>query len=237
MGRLVDQIQGLGYHLSEGRTLRSVPAGDGFVEIRELRASSGDGQVMVIQADESPTMFPGSVAFREGVMDGALVDGVKTTNAAVYQDFYGLDENAMSWLVRNYSLRTKAYLDGEKARIGLIDYKEGLPEPFFALDKYTIGQGIGDVDVGQYADGRFVAQSAQALFDDEQVLRMHFTRFPSRQDVEDTVTIRKMERDFKLGRHREMFHCSRCGELKHWLDIEGPIYRKLDMRLMHTCGC
>ncbi len=142
----------------------------------------------------------------------------------------------MSWLLHNHSLRTKTYLDGEKQRLGLIDYKEGLPEAFFSLERYTVGGGIGEVEVGRYADGRFVVQST-SIIDESAVLRMHFTRFPSMQDVEDTLTIRKMERDFRLGRHREVFHCSRCGELRHWLDIEGPIARKLHMRLKHQCGC
>ncbi len=142
----------------------------------------------------------------------------------------------MSWLLHNFSLRTKQYLDAEKDRIGLIGYKESLPEAFFSLDQYTVGGGVGEVEVGRYADGRFVVQST-SIIDESDVLRMHFTRFPSKQDVEDALTIRKMERDFSLGRHREMFHCNRCGELRHWLDIEGPIGRKLEMRLRHQCGC
>lgn len=237
MGKLTEQIQSLGYHFIEGKPLKSVPVEDGFREIRQLSVRAQDGQLMLIKTDDSPTMFPGGIALRDGVIDGSLVDGIKTTCGEIYGDYYALDENALSWLLNNYSLRTKAYLAAEKARIGLIDYKEGMPEGFFALDKYPVGQGIGEVDVGRYADGRFVAQTSGALFDEAHVLRMHFSRFPSRQDVEDTITIRKMERDFKLGRHREMFHCGDCGELKHWLDIEGPIYQKLTMRLRHECGC
>lgn len=237
MGKLVEQIQSLGYHFIEGRPLRSVPRGDGFQEIRELKVRAGDGQTMTVKHDESPTMFPGGIAMRDGVLDGSLTEGVKTTCAEIYRDYYDLDENGYSLLVNNYSDRTKRYLDAEKLRIGLIDYKEGVPESFFALDKYQIGQGIGEVVVGRYADGRFVVQTAAAQFDDGLVLRMHYTRFPSAQDVEDAATIRKMERDFKLGRHREMFHCGDCGEIKHWLDIEGTIQEKLRMRLAHKCGC
>lgn len=234
---LVDQILSLGYHLSEGKPLRSVPLRDGFVEICELRARAQDGQVMVLRADESPTLFPGGIAMRDGVLDGSLFDGIRTTCGEVYRDYYGLDDNAACWLLYNHSLRTKEYLDAEKARIGLTDYKEGFPEGFFALDKYPISGGLGEVDVGRYADGRFVAQTSQALFDEAHVLRMHYTRFPSRQDVEDTLTIRKIERDFKLGRHRELFHCTDCGEMRHWLDIDGDISTKLKMRLKRRCGC
>lgn len=237
MGVLTEQIQNLGYQFIEGRPLRSVPQGDAFREIFELRVRARNGQEIAIKCDDSPTMFPAPVLQHAGANDAALMEDVTTTCGAVYRDYYDLDDNAYTLLLYNYSSRTKAYLDAEKARIGLIDYKEGLPEGFFALDKYPVGQGIGEVDVGRYADGRFVAQTSQALFEDAYVLRMHFTHFPSRQDVEDTLTIRKIARDFKLGRHREMFVCGDCGEIRHWLDIGGNIQRKLFLRLRRKCGC
>lgn len=236
MGKLINQILGLGYHIVEGVPLRSVPVGDDSVEIRQLQARTQSGQTIAIRPDNKPILFPVSSAYEQGVHDHMLAGDAKTTNSEIYQDYYGLDENAMSWLLHNYSLRTKAYLSGEKERIGLIDYKYGLPEAFFALDKYTIGRGIGEVDVGQYADGRFVVQKVP-LFDEAQVLRMHFTRFPSKQDVEDAAVIRKLEHDFKFGRHREMFFCGKCGQAKHWLDIDGPLEAKLSMRLKRLCGC
>lgn len=236
MGKLTDQIQSLGYHFIEDRPLRSVPHGDGFLEIHELRVRSNDGQVMIIKHDQSPTLFPGGMAMVEGVVDASLVDGLRTTCGEIYRDFYDLDENAYCLLIYNYSERTKRYLDGEKERIGLISYKQDMPEPFFALTKYNV-QGMGEVDVGRYADGRYVVQASQAQYDDGLVLRLHYTRYPSKQDVEDAITIRKMERDFKLGRHREMFHCGDCGEIKHWLDIPGTINEKLEHRLAHKCGC
>ena len=239
MGRLIERIQSLGYFITEGKPLLSVPSADGgFVEIRQLSVSLENGeQTMILNHDDSPTMFPGGLAFRQGVLDHSLIDGIKTTCGEVYKDFYGLDDNGYALLLYSYSGRTKAYLDAEKERIGLIDYKEGMPEPFFSLAQYTIGHGIGEMAAGQYADGRFVVQSSRPHYEEDYILRMHFTRFPSRQDVEDAALIREVERDFKLGRHREVFHCNDCGETKHWLDIEGPIERKLNMRLLHVCGC
>lgn len=238
MGKLIEQIQSLGYYFTEGEPILSVPSPDGgFTEIRRLSVSQTRGQqTMRLKHDDSPTMFPGGLSLREGT-HSALIEGVKTTCGAIYRDYYGLDDNGYAILLYNYSGRTKEYLDSEKARIGLIDYKDGMPEQFFSLKQYTIGQGIGEVDAGQYADGRFVAQSSRPLFEEDFVLRLHFTRLPSQQDVEDAVTIRKIERDFQLGRHREVFHCNDCGEIKHWVDIEGPIERKLAMRLMRKCGC
>ena len=239
MGKLTEQIQSLGYYFTEGKLLISVPSPDGgFIEIKQLSVSlKGGRQTMAIKHDDSPTMIPGGLAFRQGVLDSALLDGIKTTCGAIYKDFYGLDDNGYSLLLYNYSGRTKAYLDSEKARIGLIDYKEGMPEQFLGLEQYTIGQGIGEMDAGQYADGRFVVQSSRPLYEENYVLRMHFTHFPSKQDVEDAVAIRKVEHDFTLERHHEAFHCKACGELKHWLDIEGPIERKLAMWLERKCGC
>lgn len=225
MGTLTEQISRQGYRFIEGRPLRSVPQDDALREIHELRVRAESGQEVVLKCDTSPTMFP-------------TPDGDITTSCdAIYRDYYGLDENALTLLLYNYSSRTKAYLDGERARIGLTDYKEGLPEGFFALDRYPIGQGIGEVDVGRYADGRYVAQTSQALFAEAHVLRMHFTHYPSLQDVEDTLTLRKIERDFKLGRHREVFTCSDCGASRHWLDIPGTIQQKLTLRLRRKCGC
>lgn len=239
LGKLTEQIQSLGYSFAEGKPLLSVPSPEGgFVEIRELTVGrTTGGRAMVVKHDDSPTMFPGRMTFRQGVLDASTMDGIKTTCAAIYRDYYGLDDNGYAMLLYNYSGRTKAYLDAEKARIGLNDYKEGMPEQFFALDRYAVGQGIGEVEVGQYADGRFVVQSARPLFEEDYVLRMHFTRFPTQEEVEDAVTIRKMERDFKLGRHREVFHCGDCGELRHWLDVDGSIEHKLEMRLKRKCGC
>jgi hypothetical protein len=198
------------------------------------------GQVIEIKRDASPILFPRCAAYhhQETPDDRVLVDdGLKTACDAIYRDYYNLDDNGYSLLFYNYSGRTKAYLDAEKARIGLVGYKEGLPEGFFALDQYTVSQGIGEMDIGRYADGRFVAQSAQPLFEEEYVLRMHFSRFPNKRDVEDAVVIRKMERDFKLGRHRESFICNDCGETRHWLDIAGTISEKLKSRLQRKCGC
>ena len=60
---------------------------------------------------------------------------------------------------------------------------------------------------------------------------------PDQRDVEDALIVRKMERDFRLGRHRETFTCSDCLERKHWLDIPGNIQEKLALRLMRKCGC
>lgn len=239
MGKLIEQIQSLGYYFIEGEPILSVPSPEGgFIEINRLSVSQiKGGQTMILKHDDSPTMFPGGQAFRHGIPDSQFIDSIKTTCGAIYKDYYALDDNGYSLLLYSYSSRTKAYLDSEKARIGLIDYKEGMPEEFFSLVQYTIGRGIGLVDAGKYADGRFVVQSSKPLFAEDYVLRMHFTRFPSQQDIEDAVIIHKMEYDFKQGRHREVFCCNDCGEIKHWLDIEGPIERKLAMRLQRVCGC
>lgn len=239
MGNLIEQIQKLGYYVTEGEPLLSVPSQDGdYVEINRLNVSLSDGrQKMAIKVDDSPTMFPDELTFRSDNLRSENSNGIKTTCGALYKDYYGLDDNGYSMLLYNYSGRTKAYLDSEKTRIGLISYKEGMPESFIALERYTIGQGIGEMDAGQYADGRFVVQSSHPLFDEDYVLRMHFTHFPSQQDVQDAAVIRKVERDFKLGRHREVFVCNKCGEVMHWLDIEGPVARKLAMRLSRLCGC
>lgn len=237
MGKLSDKIASLGYHFSEGKTLLSVKSGESFQEIKELRVQSLDGQTMVLKRDNSPVMFPGGVSYWKGVMDTSHSEDIVTTCGEVYRDYYDLDENGYAMLLYNYSGRTKAYLDSEKARIGLTDYKEGTPEAFFALANYMMEEGVGEVNAGRYADGRFVAQTANPLFEEDHVLRMHYSRMPTEQDIADTLVIRKIERDFKLGRHREIFCCSACGEFKHWLDIPGGIRKKLSMRLKHRCGC
>lgn len=238
MGKLVEQIESLGYHFQEGKQLLSVAAQQGFTEIRQLLVRSMDGQTIVIKQDDSLMLFPGGIAFSKGVLDVSLADGVRTTCAEIYRDYYNLDENGYSMLLYNYSGRTKQYLDAEKQRIGLTDYKDGLPEGFFAVGHYDeLGYGVAEMDIGRYADGRYVAQSALGVTEDEYVLRMHFSHLPSRQDVMDALVIRKLERDFKLGRHREVFHCGACGETRHWLDIPGDIHQKLRLRLQRRCGC
>ena len=181
-------------------------------------------------------LFPGDTDGQPG-NDSAGEDGIRTCGA-IYQDYYKLDEEATSMLLYNHSLRTNKYLVQERQRIGLTSNKEGAPESFFVLDEFNVGMGVGLMDTGRYADGRFVAQSAShSLYEDADVLRMHFDHLPDQRDVEDALIIRKMERDFKLGRHRETFICMDCQQTRHWLDIPGTIQEKLALRMMRKCGC
>lgn len=153
MGKLVEQIESLGYHFQEGKQLLSVAAQQGFTEIRQLLVRSMDGQTIVVKQDDSLMLFPGGIAFSKGVLDVSLADGVRTTCAEIYRDYYNLDENGYSMLLYNYSGRTKQYLDAEKQRIGLTDYKDGLPEGFFAVGHYDeLGYGVAEMDIGRYAD-------------------------------------------------------------------------------------
>lgn len=237
MGKLIDTLIKMGYELQEGNPALAVELDNKTIQINELRVHSPEGQIILLKRDETPILFPGDT---DGLPhnDRTGEDGVRTTFAEVYRDYYDLDDEAMSYLLYNYSLRTKQYLDSEKARIGLSSVKEGAPEAFFVLDEFNVGMGIGVVETGRYADGRFVAQSAaQTLYEDADVLRMHFDHLPDKQDVEDAITVRKMERDFKLGRHRETFTCGDCLQKRHWLDIPGSIQEKLALRMTRRCGC
>lgn len=237
MGILIDNLKGMGYHFQEGNPVSTVTVGDESIQINELRVQSPEGQIILLRRDLTPILFPGDT---DGLPDNDRTgeDGIRTTCSEVYRDYYGLDEEATTMMIYNYSLRTKKYLDSERERIGLTSVKEGSPEAFFVLDEFNVGMGVGLMEVGRYADGRFVAQSAgESLYEDADVLRMHFTHLPDQRDVEDALIIRKMERDFKLGRHRETFNCTDCYEKKHWLDIPGTIQEKLALRLMRKCGC
>lgn len=237
MGKLVETLVSMGYEFQEGNPAITVEQDGKAIQINELRVHSPEGQIILLKRDDTPILFPGDT---DGIPanDRTGEDGVRSTCAEVYRDYYGLDDESMSYLLYNYSLRTKEYLDQEKARIGLSSVKEGAPEAFFVLDEFNVGMGIGLIETGRYADGRFVAQStSQSLYEDADVLRMHFDHLPDQQDVEDAVIIRKMERDFKLGRHREVFTCGDCLQKRHWLDIPGPIQEKLALRLMRKCGC
>ncbi|MHC1787346.1 MAG: hypothetical protein AB9880_09830 [Christensenellales bacterium] len=237
MGKLIEDLKGMGYHFQEGNPVNTVAVGEKNVQVNELRVESPEGQIILLKRDLTPILFPGDT---DGLPENDWTgeDGIRTNCAAIYTDFYGLDEEAACMLLYNYSLRTRHYLESERQRIGLTSVKEGSPEAFFVLDEFNVGMGVGLMEVGRYADGRFVAQSSgDSLYEDADVLRMHFTHLPDQRDVEDAMIIRKMERDFKLGRHRETFTCSDCFEKKHWLDIPGSIQEKLALRLMRKCGC
>ncbi len=237
MGKLIEDLKRMGYQFQEGNPINMVTVGEGSVQINELRVQSPEGQIILLKRDQTPILFPGDT---DGLPDNDRTgeDGIRTTCAEVYRDYYALDEEAMSLLLHNYSLRTKAYLEEQRQRLGLTSVKEGPPEAFFVLDEFNVGMGVGLMEVGRYADGRFVAQSSgESLYEDADVLRMHFSHLPDQRDVEDALIIRKMERDFKLGRHRETFTCSDCFEKRHWLDIPGTIQEKLALRLMRKCGC
>lgn len=236
MGKLVDRLIQMGYEFQEGNPVAAIQVGDGQRPINELRVQSPDGQIMLLKRDYTPILFPGDTDGDPS--NDRTGDGVRSTCAEVYQDYYDLNEEAMSVLLYNYSLRSKEYLDAERKRIGLSSVKEGPPEAFFVLNEFNVGMGIGMMETGRYADGRFVAQSgSESLYEDADVLRIHFDHLPTQQDVEDALIVRKMERDFKLGRHRETFTCGDCLQKRHWLDIPGSIQEKLALRMMRKCGC
>ncbi len=237
MGLLRDRIASLGYRFLEGEVLLSMPSDEGEKEVRRLSVLDMDGQVSEIPLDSSSFLFPMGDSLESGDLENPLPEDIVTACDAIYRDYYGLDDDGYSMLRFHCTMPMKAYLDGEKERIGLIGYKEGEPEGFFARGQYTIGLGIGEMDIGRSGDGVYLAQSAQALFENASVLCMYFSRMPDRQDVEDAAIIRKMERDFRLKRHQEIFICSDCGQTKHWLDIPGSISKKLRLRLNRKCGC
>lgn len=229
MGKLIDELKAMGYEFQEGNLVKSLKVNDKTeeVDVHELRVKSQEGQIILLKRDMTPMLFPGKD-----------IDGVRTTCGDVYRDFYELDDEATSMLLNNYSLRTYNYLKKERDRVGLLSFKEGIAESFFVLDEFNVGMGIGLIETGRYADGRFVAQSSSdSLYEDSDVLRMHFSHLPDEQDVGDALIIRKMERDLKLGRHRETFRCSDCLQERHWLDIPGTIKEKLAQRMMRKCGC
>lgn len=227
MGKLINELSAMGYEFQEGNLVVSLHAAGKEVDIHELRVKSQEGQIILLKRDMTPMLFPG-----KGKED------VRTTCGDVYRDYYELDDEATSMLLYNYSLRTQKYLKSERERVGLLTFKEGNPEIFFVLDEFNVGMGVGLIETGRYADGRFVAQSSSdSLYEDSDVLRMHFNHLPDQHDVEDALIIRKMERDLKLGRHRETFRCGDCLQERHWLDIPGTIKEKFALRMMRKCGC
>lgn len=227
MGKLIDELKSMGYEFQEGNLVMEFQAGGREVEVHDLRVKSKEGQIILLKRDMTPMLFPGK--------DG---EDLRTSCGEVYRDYYELDDESMSMLLYGHSLRTHKYLQEQRDRIGLISIKEGRPESFFVLDEFDVGMGIGMMETGRYADGRFVAQSAsQDYYEDADVLRMHFTHLPDQSDVEDALLIRKTERDFRLARHRETFECADCGQQKHWLDIPGSLKEKLNLRLARKCGC
>lgn len=227
MGKLIDELKDMGYEFQEGNLVLELESAGRPVEIHELRVKSSEGQIILLKRDMTPMLFPGKDR-----------EDVRTTCGDVYRDFYGLDDEGMAMLLYNHSLRTHNYLNEQRERIGLISIKEGPPESFFVLDEFDVGMGVGLIETGRYADGRFVAQSAnEGFYEDADVLRMHFTHLPDENDVEMALLIRKTERDFKLGRHRESFECAVCGQTKHWLDIPGTMKEKLSLRSERICGC
>ncbi len=237
MGLLRDRIASIGYRFLEGEALLAVPTVEGEMEIKRLSVLDPVGQVSEIPLDNTPFLFPMGDSLYDGDLDNPLPEDIVTSCDAIYRDYYSLNDDQYSMLLYHCTVPMKAYLDSEKARIGLIGYKEGKPEGFFARGQYTIGLGIGEMDIGRLENEVYLAQSAQALFENASALCMYFRHLPDRQDVEDAAIIRKMERDFRLKRHKETFICSYCGQVKHWLDISGSLSKKLRYRLSRKCGC
>ena len=234
MGKLTDTLKAMGYELLEEPSTASA---DRLSQVHNLRARSIHGQSILLSRDETPILFPGDT---DGIPnnDWTGEDGVRTTHAEVYRDYYGMDDESYCMLVHGMSRRSWDYLEGEKQRIGLTGMKEAPPESFFVLDEFDVGRGVGTMEAGRYADGRFVAQSLpDPLNDEENVLRMHFTRLPEKTDAEDGLIIRQVESDLMHSRRGERFTCADCGVQKHWLDIPGTLREKHAQWSKRKCGC
>lgn len=205
MGKLTETLKQMGYtFLEAARPQWPVP---------QLRVRSPRGQELVLGRDEQPCFFPGDT---DGIPDNDWTgeDGVRTTACAVYCDYYALDREGCCRLLHACSCRVWEYLAAQRARIGLVGVKVAAPEQFFVLETHDIGLGVGILEAGRYADGRFVAQAVSA--GGGPVLRMHFRHLPERGQAQDGALIALIEQGLMDGTLTDP-------EDSGWLDPHGTL--------------
>jgi hypothetical protein len=110
--------------------------------------------------------------------------------------------------------------------IGMISYTddvngsgsaEGVPSDFKEIVKYAIF-GNADTCVGKIND-EWIAQTCFMVdIDDFAVIKMYFEHLPSKDEIRTAFTVRKFD-----YHPIEIFRCWECGNLTHWLELDGDI--------------
>ena len=160
----------------------------------------------------------------------------------LYAEFYDFENNKEleSCFKYGYSSKSRKYIENLMKEIGLIRYTnktngsgsdDGVLLSFDKVCEYNIEDSY-ITEVGN-VDGVWIAQTYYwYATDDYVVIRMYFDHKPSFQDVAFAFAIRKF--DLKPN---EVYKCTDCGKLIHWVDADGNIIEKIFRAEIMSCGC
>ena len=99
-------------------------------------------------------------------------------------------------------------------------------------DKYTLFSYVNNS--GKRYAAQFLEKTA---VDDYDFVYVIFSKKPSLRDVEVALASQDLKILFGSGIADTTFKCHECGIEKHFLDLEGSIFEKIDLLADRYCGC
>lgn len=167
------------------------------------------------------------------------IKGIPISAWSLYEMFSNLSEDERYEKFFGYDKRTHFLINGAKRSCGWIksacDWEK---EKLQSCTTYKISPEIEPVQCGRISTGEYVAQIVHWISEEDYVVEKHyFNRFPSPQNVQEMIAIRKIEEYFSLNPGTYKFQCWKCGKTVHWLDIKGGLKEKIEKAKEKYCGC
>ena len=141
----------------------------------------------------------------------------------LYEEYYNLadDEDLRCCFRYGYSARSRRYIESVMKEIGFTSYKYE--------DYYTNAETVATYQLYLNATtdidkcgSEWIAQTAIYYEDNFNVIKMYFDHIPSEKEVKAAFDI------IYFGEHpKEVFKCSVCGKLSHWLSLKKLHLKKI----------
>lgn len=164
-------------------------------------------------------------------------------SSELYSEYYDFKNNQdlECCFKYKYSSRSRKYIESVMDNIGFVYYTDetngsmntdGEPTDFETVCIYKLFLNA-ETKIGKLESDLWIAKNCyQIEIDDFAVIKMYFNHKPSEHDLKVAFTIRKFE-----THPIEVFKCYECGNLIHWLELDGDIIKKYDMAEEKYCGC
>ena len=242
----IERLRALGYTIEERGEIRQVKGRPIFNLFTPRAGNSG----FVSPHAVPPYYFLGDIR-RPATIDEAdrLAEAgtiLKCQGIDVYRDYYNMDEDDVSYLIKGHGLRTGAYLDAVAKGIGLlrdVESEDGYNPDGSPMEQWNIITRIqhvgGGTEIGKLPNGEYIAATEyRADIDAYVVIKAYFDHLPAKEDIVTYFHLRELRMGFERGRYHDVYTCWECGQTVHWLD--GPKVALADRiaRLEERyCGC